>query len=255
MTAMLPSAFLSTPIAHRALHGPGRPENSLAAVRAAVEAGYGIEIDVQLTQDGQALVFHDEDLFRLTGARGLVRDRSTRDLATIRLSGSEAGETPPPLRSVLEAVAGRVPLLVEIKDQDGALGEDVGELEAAVANALDGYHGPVAVMSFNPHSVAAMQALAPDIPRGLTTDPFEAGDWPVSEDRRRHLAAIADYERVGACFISHNHRDLGRSRVSELRKRGAAVLCWTIRSPEEEAAARRHADNVTFEGYLPAAGA
>jgi glycerophosphoryl diester phosphodiesterase len=255
MTGSLPPAFLARPIAHRALHGPGRPENSLAAVRAAVEAGYGIEIDVQLTQDGEALVFHDEDLARLTGARGLVRERRLRDMATIRLSGSDTGETPPPLKAVLAAVAGRVPLLIEIKDQDGALGEDVGELEAAVARALEGYSGPVAVMSFNPHSVAAMQALAPDVPRGLTTDPFEAEDWPVAEDRRRHLAAIADYERVGACFISHNHRDLARPRVAELRKGGAAVLCWTIRSPQEEAAARRYADNVTFEGYLPDAGA
>lgn len=252
---MLPGVFLERPIAHRALHdlSQGRPENSVGAVLAAIEHGFGIEVDIQLTADGQALVFHDYDLFRLTGSRGAVRDRTARDLATIPLTGSS--EAPPTLPQVLAIVAGRVPLLIEIKDQDGALGDDVGPLEAAVAGALDGYDGPVAVMSFNPHSISAMQVLAPDVPRGLVTDPFTAEDWPVPAERRARLAAIEDFERVGACFISHNRRDLASPRVAELRAGGTPVLCWTIRSPEEEAAARQYADNVTFEGYIPGAGA
>lgn len=247
---MLPSDFLTRPLAHRALHRAGLPENSLGAVNAAVAAGYGIEIDVQLTSDARALVFHDYHLSRLTCARGSVRDRTLREMETIRLR--DCDEAAPGLEAVLDAVGGKVPLLIEIKDQDGALGPDVGPLEAAVACALDGYAGPVAVMSFNPESVSAMQTLAPGIPRGLVTDAFETEHWEaVPEKRRKHLAGIADYERVGASFISHNHRDLARPRVAELKADGAAVLCWTVRSPGQEEAARRHADNVTFEGYLP----
>lgn len=252
MTRTFPASLLGTPIAHRALHDlrDGRPENSRAAVRAAVAAGYGIEIDIQMSADGHAMVFHDYELARLTPARGTVRSVAAETLGEVQLIGGDEGI--PRLDEILRIVAGQVPLLIEIKDQDGALGPDVGELEAAVARVLEGYQGDVALMSFNPHSVAALQTLLPDRPRGLTTEAFlEADEWKAS---RQHLAAlerISDYERVGACFISHNHRQLAMPRVAELKAGGAAVLCWTIRSPEEEAIARQVADNVTFEGYLP----
>lgn len=247
----LPAAFLTRPIAHRALHDAanGRPENSRAAVEAAVARNYGIEIDVQLTADNRALVFHDYDLGRMTVANGQIRERKATDLATISLNNSTEGL--PTLPEILAIVAGKVPLLIELKDQDGALGPDVGPLEAAVANDLEGYEGPVAVMSFNPHSVSALQTLAPHIPRGLTTDGFRPGDWPVSEDRLNEVAQILDYERVGASFISHNRRHLNMPRVAELKRAGASILCWTVRSPKEEAEARVIADNITFEGYLP----
>ena len=98
-------------------------------------------------------------------------------------------------REILALVAGRAPLLIEIKDQDGALGPDVGPLEARVAELLAGYHGPVALMSFNPHSVAALARLAPDRPRGLTTCDFDSADWSLPDYRRAELAALAD---VGA---------------------------------------------------------
>lgn len=246
----LPRAFIDRPIAHRAYHdsAAGRPENSVEAIEAAVAAGYGIEIDVQLTADGEALVFHDHDLDRLTDATGPVRSRPAEELGQLTLRGGPSG--PPTLAAVLHLVAGRVPLLVEIKDQDGALGDGIGPLEAAVAHALEGYPGPAAVMSFNPHSVAEMARLLPDVPRGLITAPFEAHDWPhVPEDVRARLREIPDYARTGACFVSHQARDLDRPRVAELKDQGAAILCWTIRSPEAERAARRIADNITFEGY------
>ncbi|MCB1338594.1 MAG: phosphodiesterase [Maritimibacter sp.] len=247
----LPDAFLRAPIAHRALHGPGRPENSLAAVRAAVAAGYGIEIDVQPSADAVAMVYHDDTLDRLTGAEGPVAARTAAELGAITLAGGDAGI--PTLAEVLDAVAGRVALLIEIKDQDGAMGPGVGGLERAVARALEGYGGPVAVMSFNPHSVAAMAALAPEVPRGLTTygwDDAEAQALP--EARRAELAAIADFERVGASFISHDRRDLGAPRVAKLKARGVPVLCWTVRTAEQESQAREIADNITFEGYAAA---
>ncbi|MXW87640.1 MAG: phosphodiesterase, partial [Boseongicola sp. SB0667_bin_21] len=153
MKVLLPREFLTRPIAHRALHdaSDGRPENSRAAVNAALEHGYGIEIDVQLTSDGQAAVFHDYTLERLTGREGLVREQSIQELASIALRGSS--ESIPDLAEVLGLVAGRVPLLIEIKDWDGTFGPDVGSLESAVAKVLEGYDGPAAVMSFNPHSV------------------------------------------------------------------------------------------------------
>lgn len=247
---MLPEVFLSRPIAHRAYHdrAQGRPENSRAAVRAAVAAGYGIEIDLQPSADGVPMVFHDEWLDRLTAETGPVNARRAAELGQIGLVHGSEGI--PTLAEVLEIVGGRVPLLIEIKDQDGQMGEGIGPLEEAAARVLAGYDGPVAVMSFNPHSVAAMARLAPGIPRGLTTSAWDAADWaPVAPAVCDRLRDIPDYDRTGACFISHEWADLARPRVAALKAAGAAVLCWTIRSPEEEAQARAVAQNVTFEGY------
>ena len=249
----LPAEFLRLPLAHRALHkrSDRRPENSPAAIRAAVEAGYGIEVDVQCSRDGQAMVFHDEWLERLTEVTGFVRDLDAADLMQIKLRDSDDGI--PTLPQVLQMVAGRVPLLIEIKDQSDRMAETDGRLEAAVAAALAGYAGPVAVMSFNPHAVAHMARLAPAVPRGLTTSAYVASDWePLAAERCNELREIADYDRVGACFISHEAADLARPRVAALKAAGAAILCWTIRSAAEEAKARAVADNVTFEGYLAA---
>ncbi|OIP86566.1 MAG: phosphodiesterase [Rhodobacterales bacterium CG2_30_65_12] len=250
---MLPEIFLSAPIAHRALHdkAAGRVENAPAAIRAAVAAGYNIETDVQLSADGVAMVFHDDELDRLTGESGPVNARTAAELAAIPLTGG--GEGIPTLAQVLKIVAGRVGLLIEIKDQTRAMGPDVGPLERAVAETLAGYDGPVAVMSFNPYSVAAMAEVAPDLPRGLTTYRFDDPDaQALPETRRAQLAAIADFEAVGASFISHDARDLASPRVAELKARGVPVLCWTIRSPEAETQARELADNITFEGYAAA---
>lgn len=243
----LPGAFLTIPIAHRALHGPGAPENSLAAIRAAIAAGYGVEIDLQVSSDGQAMVFHDDDLGRLTAESGPVCQRSAAQLAAIPLSFG--GGFIPTFAEVLATVAGQVPLLVEIKDQDGALGDDLGPLEQAAAEAARGYVGPLAFMSFNPHSVARMAALAPAIPRGLTTCAYDAGEWPLSDARRARLRQIPDFGRTGACFISHDRTALDMPRVAAMKTQGVPILCWTIRTPEQEAAARKTADNITFEGY------
>lgn len=244
----LPDSFFAAPFAHRALHDDTMAENSLAAVRAAVAAGYGIEIDIQPSRDGVPIVFHDYDLKRLTGVAGPIAQKTASELGDIELLGG--GGTVPTLTQVLDAVAGRVPLLIEVKDQDGALGTNVGPLEQAVCFALQGYTGDVALMSFNPHSVAACQAHAPHIPRGITTCPYPAKDWPtVPKAVREHQATIPDFDRVGACFISHQQDDLTSPHVAALKSRGVPVLCWTIRSAAMEAEARKIADNITFEGY------
>ena len=247
----LPASFLARPIAHRALHdrAAGRVENGLKSVQAAIDAGYGIELDLQRWGDGHAMRFHDDVLGRLTTETGPVKSRSRAELEAIALK--DDGGTIPALSTVLKHVAGQVPLLIEIKDQDGAMGADVGPLEEATCAALKDYAGDVALMSFNPHAVAACAELAPDIPRGIVTSSYEAVFWPeVPAETRDILREIPDYDRVGACFISHEAADLDRPRVAALKAQGAKILTWTIRSAKEEADARRIVDNVTFEGYL-----
>lgn len=250
--SQLPAAFHRLPLAHRALHDAhaGRPENSRAAIEAAIAAGYGIEIDLQLSRDGRAMVFHDYDLGRLTDQKGPIQQRSADDLMQIGLRGGNEGI--PTFAEVLRIVAGRAPLLVELKDQHGQMGQADGRLERAVAQDVQGYGGPLALMSFNPHSVAALRDLVPMVPRGLTTCAFTEKDWPLLRaDRRETLQGIPDYNSTGASFISHDSKDLDAERVAALRVSGASVLCWTIRSRQAEREARKHADNITFEGYLP----
>ncbi len=247
----LPESFFARPITHRALHDrkAGRVENSLKSIQAALDAGYGIEIDLQMSQDGHPMVFHDDLLDRLTAESGPVRARTRAALEQIPLK--DDGSTIPALDTVLALVAGRVPLLIEIKDQDGEMGPDVGPLEKATCALLRDYQGDVGLMSFNPHAVAVCAAEAPDIPRGITTSSYRPIDWPsVPQATGDILREIPDYDRVGACFISHEATDLDRPRVAELKSRGAQILTWTIRSALQEAEARRIVDNVTFEGYL-----
>lgn len=245
----LPRVFQDIPLAHRALHdvSQDRPENSRAAIRAALAAGYGIEIDVQLSADGAAMVFHDYALERLTNATGAVRLRGADELRQIGLTGGAEGI--PDLPEVLDLVAGQVPLVIELKDQDGGMGPNVGPLEQAVAEAIAGYAGPLAVMSFNPHSVAEMARLAPSVPRGIVTSAYRYAEWPLPRATCDALRDIPDYDRVGASFISHEVDDLARPRVAELRAAGAMICCWTVRDAKTEATARQIADNITFEGY------
>jgi glycerophosphoryl diester phosphodiesterase len=182
-------AFLKAqPFAHRGLHGPGVVENSRAAFAAALAAGYGIECDVRASRDGEAFVFHDADLDRLTTETGPVAARSARKLDTVMLAGTS--ETIPTLYQVLKQVLGRVPLLIEVKAPD----TNVVPLCLAVRRALEGYRGRVAVMSFNPGGRALVRRHAPEIVRGLVV---------TEEDRRsprhallRQLGAVARAPRV-----------------------------------------------------------
>lgn len=250
MRVPLPAAFLVAPLAHRGLHNraAGCIENSGTAIRAAVAAGYGIEIDLQLSADGVPMVFHDEDLDRLTVQHGPLNAHTAADLDQIPLNGST--DTIPTLAHILSLVAGRVALLIEVKDQSLTLSDTDGKLEGATAAALQGYNGPVALMSFNPHSIAHLARLAPHLPRGLTTSAYDPADWhPLPVAQCDALREIPDYDRTLSSFISHEAADLGRARVAALKSQGAAVLCWTIRSREAAAQARKIAQNITFEGY------
>ena len=229
----------------------GVQENSRPSFEAAIKGGYGIELDLQMSSDGEAMVFHDYMLDRLTHESGPIQMRTAAEIRQIRL---KVGNDPiMNLPKFLELVNGQVPLLIELKDQDGALGPNIGRLEPRVAEIMAKYKGDAVVMSFNPHSMAMMSKIAPNIPRGLTTCDFNAERWPmVPRKRAEELAEIPDFDRTGASFISHDHRLLDAAPVTALRERGVPILCWTVRSAEQEIKARRLADNITFEGYIPA---
>ncbi|MEM7240565.1 MAG: glycerophosphodiester phosphodiesterase family protein [Pseudomonadota bacterium] len=246
------SAFTSGPIAHRCLHdiGAGRPENSWEALDAALTKGLAVEVDIQLSADGQAMVFHDPILDRLTQKTGFVDHHSADALSQISLTGGVKGI--PPLKEFLDYIDGRIPVLIEIKDQSGDLGDAESGIEKAVCEVLEGHESIVALMSFNPHIIARCKELSPDVPRGLVTDPFSSADWPnVPQGRRAALALIGDYERLDASFISHNVADLSSPAVQRIKDLGGAVFCWTVKSQQQEDQARKIADSVTFEGYFP----
>ncbi|WP_420861500.1 glycerophosphodiester phosphodiesterase family protein [Algirhabdus cladophorae] len=247
----LTSDFLARPLAHRGLHDvtDGRPENSLEAFEAAISAGYGIELDIQPSADGVPMVFHDYDLARLAGIKGPIAQCSTQQLEAQKLVGGPTGI--PTLKTVLECVRGKVPLLIEIKDQDGAMGRNVGALEREVTRVLSGYPGPAAVMSFNPNSVDAFKTLCPHRPRGLVTCGYSAADWPILPfETRRYLRDIPDFEAVGASFVSHDRNDLKNPALTGLKANGVPILTWTVRSAEQATTARLVADNITFEGFM-----
>jgi len=249
----LPKDFLRLPLTHRGYHDSTKAviENSLSAFRAAMDAGYGIELDVQRSADDVPIVFHDDEMDRLTAVTGAFRDFSAAELGRTVLRGGT--DTIPTLAEVLALVAGKVPLLIEIKENWNTMKDTDGILESAIAAALAGYAGPVAVMAFNPHCIAHMARLAPDVPRGLTTEAYDPVlNAPIPADVCAYLREIPDYDRTGSSFISHQASDLGRPRVAALKAQGAAILCWTIRSAEDEAKARTVADNITFEGYSAA---
>lgn len=248
----LPDAFIARPITHRGLHDvtQGRAENSPKAFAAAMEHGYGIELDLQLSSDHVPMVFHDYDLGRLTDTTGAVAQRTAVELGQIPLKHD--GDGIPTLADVLDQVAGRVPLVIEIKDQDGALGTNLGPMGASITNLLRNYRGDVAVMSFNPHAVAEMKDLLPDVPRGIVSGPFRAKNWPtLSEETRKRARRMPDYGATKCSFVSYRDTHLNHPRIAYLKeKKNATILCWTVKSPEAEAEARKIADNITFEGYL-----
>lgn len=247
----LPDVFLTRPLAHRGLHDvkAGRAENSRKAFAAAIAEGYGIELDLQLSSDNVPMVFHDYDLGRLTAAKGAVKQHTAAQLCEIPLLHD--GDGIPTLKEVLALVDGQVPLLIEIKDQDGLMGPNIGPMGEAAAHVLRDYSGPFAVMSFNPHATAEMKRLLPNAPRGIVTDPYTEEDWPLlPENLRTALREIAEFDSTGSSFVSHNVDDLPTTRIAALKREGAAILCWTVKSSETEIRAREVADNITFEGYL-----
>ncbi len=222
------------PYAHRGLHGSDVPENSRAAFEAAIAAGHGIELDVQASRDGEAMVFHDSDLGRLTGATGSLAARDAEELCRIPLHGS--AETIPTLKEVLALIAGRAPLLIEVK----APGWSPAALSRSVARALDRYRGEAAVMSFNPQVGHWYGVHAPHVTRGLVVT--EAGK-PQRGRIRRRLALW----RTRPDFLAYDIRDLPSRFAAVQRAKGLPVLTWTCRGGPDRVKASLHADQIIYE--------
>ena len=223
------------PFAHRGLHGGGIVENGPGAIRAAVEGGYGTEIDVRLSRDGVAMVFHDERLDRLTGQGGRLADRTAAELGALRLSGS--GEPIPSLSEALRIVGGRTPLLIELKTS----GQGAHRLCRAVAHDLADYSGAVAVMSFNPNVGQWFSWRARSVLRGLVVT--ESGKEGVRGKIERELGWLWSSSDFLACDV----RDLPSSFAEARRKSGVPVYTWTVRSDEDAARASAHAEQIVFE--------
>jgi glycerophosphoryl diester phosphodiesterase len=230
--------------AHRGLWGEGTPENSLSAFTDAAARGLGIECDVQLTRDGEAVVFHDFTLARLTGADGAVIDRTAAELSEIPFTGRT--ENIPTLRAMLDAVQGRVPLLIELKSRRRW---PIARLCAAVQRDLAGYRGAHAAMSFDPRAPAWFAQHAPATARGLIVS--EENGRGVRHAVQRHLALW----RARPDFLAYDVRDLPSPFATMQRQRGLPVATWTVRSPELLARAQAHADAPIAEGAGIAGGA
>jgi glycerophosphoryl diester phosphodiesterase len=235
------------PIAHRGLHdlAGGVPENSLAAFEAACRAGYGIELDVQLTADGEVAAFHDWELDRLTGESGKLAARSMKELGRLPLAQSD--QTIPNLGEVLSLVAGRTPLIVEIKNP---LRRAV-PIEAAVNDLLLDYRGDVAVSSFNPFSLAWFARRSAKYPRGQNYD-FDPRRsvhilWRLGSALRD--APLKTISRPD--FLVFDHRALPHRIAVRLRRLGLPILAYTVRSEPEWRAVKPHVDNIIFESFLP----
>ena len=223
--------------AHRGLHGPGVPENSPAAFAAAIARGMGIECDVQCSSDGQAVVFHDWELDRLTGDSGPVARRSAEQLGQIALTGG--ADTIPTLREMLAQVSGRVPLLIEIKSRRSGR---IASLCLAVRRVLEGYRGAHGVMSFDPRVARWFALHSPHTPRGLVVT--EENDKTYAGTLRRHLALW----HARPDFLAYDIRDLPSEFAEEQRRRGLALASWTVRSPDLRERARLYADAPIAEG-------
>lgn len=235
--------LLRTPFAHRGLYdgAAGVPENSMAAFEAAAEAGYGIELDARLAADGVPVVYHDATLERLTDLEGPLAGRSAAELSGTRLQGSD--QRIPRLAQVLDLVAGRTPLLVELKSP----WRRTGPLERPVSRLLENYPGACAVLSFNPLSLAWFRRHAPALPRGQNLAPPGRG-----HARLRDRAAQGLWRRLGRPhFISQQMDGLDQRVADRVHGQGLLLIAWTVRTEAERTKALRYADNFMFEGLRP----
>lgn len=248
---MLDRAFLR-PIAHRGLHdaAKGVIENTSAAFAAAIDKGYGIECDLRPASDGTPFVFHDAEFARLIDAPGRIDGASAATIANLVYRGSS--ERVLTFADFLTLVAGRVPLLVEIKS-------DWSELNAAflkaIAAAVAGYKGPLALMSFDPAVMTAVKALAPGVPRGIVSGMYSGkGWWPdkIDEERAFRLSHLLESGPVEPAFYSYDVKALPTPVTRFVREvMRVPVMTWTVRTLSDLDKARQWADGITFEGFEP----
>lgn len=238
------------PVAHRGLHDvtAGVIENTASAFRAAIESGFAIETDLQISSDGEAMVHHDFALGRLT--------LGTRQLAAMTAAGlkevpfRDTADRMMTLGDLCGLVAGRTPLLIELKSKfDGNR-----RLVTRTADVLANYAGPVAVMSFDPDVVEALRRTAPGLPRGIVAERrYDHPEWAaMTAGQRRKLAFLLHAFRTRPHFVAYQVKDLPSPGPFVARHIfGLPLLTWTVRSPEDRVRARRWADQMIFEGFRP----
>jgi len=241
------------PVAHRGLHdrAHGVIENSASAFAAAIAGNYAIECDLQLTSDGVAVVFHDDDVTRLTGKTGWVRDFTAAEFTTTPLLGSAAGDCPQTVDQFLTQIGGRALLQIELKKQEGA---DTARLAKAASAALRAYEGPITVESFDPNLLVAIRREGYAGPLGIITYGYDIPDWDekLNDTERFVLRNLLHAPWSRFTFISCYQKSLDLPAVRFFRALGVPVTAWTIRNAEEARAVKGHADQLVFEGFDPA---
>jgi len=246
-----PAWLTARPIAHRGLHDAARGiiENTASAFAAAIADGYGIECDLQISADGQAMVHHDAALGRLTEGSARLADLSAAEIGRARFKAT--ADRILTLAELCELVAGRVPLVLELKSRyDG----DVG-LVRAVADVVGPWSGLVAAMSFDPFLVEALRLRAPDLTRGIVAERHYAHpDWAgLTASAKRRMAFLLHAPRTRPHFIAYSVKDLPALAPAVARTAfGLPVLAWTVRTETDRAIAARYADQMIFEGFHPA---
>jgi glycerophosphoryl diester phosphodiesterase len=242
------SWVVARPIAHRGLHDKknGILENTQSAFAAAMAGNYAIECDLQLTADGEAVVFHDHVVDRLCDGTGMVHHLSTKAMKALPYRvGSDRVQT---LAELLEQVDGNVPLIIEIK----SLWNDDPTLTLRALTVLEPYAGPYCLMSFDPDVVQCLAEASPITVRGIVADRTHDADYAGLPVRRRvEMRRFDHLHRTRPHFVSFSFKELPWAPVQRIRAAGHPVISWTIRSAEQAALAQRHSDQITFEGFAP----
>jgi glycerophosphoryl diester phosphodiesterase len=236
------------PIAHRGLHdvAQGVVENTASAAAAAIAGRYGIETDLQISADGEAMVHHDDALGRLTDGGSALRDLPAAELKRVPFRAT--ADRMMTLGELTDLVAGRVPLVVELKSRfDGDL-----RLAERTAKVLAGYRGPAAVMSFDPTPVIALRRLAPCLVRGIVAERcYEPPEWEhLDATQRLTLPLLLHAWRSRPDFVAYRVDDLATlPPLAARRLFGLPLLTWTVRTDVQRAMAAQFADQAIFEGF------
>lgn len=231
--------------AHRGLHSEGVPENSMAAFRAALENGYGIELDVHLLSDGNLAVMHDSDLLRTTGAEGKMEDLTTADLKNYRLDGTE--ETIPEFRQVLELYAGKAPLIVELK----VSGNNYAALTEATCRMMDTYNGVYCMESFDPRCLLWLKKHRPDIIRGQLSENYFATRNKLPFILKLILSKNLGNFLTRPDFVAYRYKDRKSTLSNRLCLMHMTGVTWTVQTQEEYDTAVQEGWIPIFEGFRP----